>query len=230
MIDLITTISIQAGQDKKKHTSKNTIIFFYAGRPLYNTYYFSIYLGDFYQWWFKEIYHEIDENEWDDVCIDGWGDIMKEMRCMMCMLWCCYSLYGYTYDEKKFLEHMFMNFSGVFLWDIFRYTVWIMDTREQDLQKCLKKLKRHTASLQRLKSFHVIIRWKSATHIQKWRTHIKASNLQCGLPVESSLNRRRVRIHAHTSSSLLLDCSAETSVVWTIGIDLRTCATKPGTS
>ena len=32
---------------------------------------FFIDLGDFYQWWFKEIYHEIDENEWDDVCIDG---------------------------------------------------------------------------------------------------------------------------------------------------------------
>ncbi len=43
-------------------------------------YYFSFYLGvissnDY----FLEIYHEIDENEWDDVCIDGWGDIMDEM-------------------------------------------------------------------------------------------------------------------------------------------------------
>lgn len=56
---------------------------------------------------------------------------------------------------------------GVFLWDILRYTVWIMDTREQSAEMSQKELKRHTASLQPLKSLHVIIRWKSATHIQK---------------------------------------------------------------
>ena len=46
----------------KKRNYKKKHLFYYAGRPLFNTYYFSVYLGHSYQRWCIEKNNEMYEN------------------------------------------------------------------------------------------------------------------------------------------------------------------------